>query len=226
MTKSKNMKKLLTIAAIAALPLSAEAFNGSYAGISAGMSKRTTSSKIADTRTNLKIDQQTSFSKTHPAFGIQAGYGKTLANKVYVGAELDFVMATGEGKKSFAAKHNGGAMDFDFKFKNELRYRTALSARVGYNFGPAIVYTGALVGLESYKAVANAQRRTLNPHSFQSKKFSKVSAGVLLGAEYAINEAFTAGLEGRYSSTGKKSFAQASAKSKGWDLMVRMNYGF
>lgn len=220
------MKKLLTIAAFAALPLSAEAFNGSYVGITAGMAKRTSTSKISAPQTSLKIDQQATVSKAQPAFGLQAGYGKTLANKVYVGAELEVVMATGKGKKSFSAKHNNGATNFDFMFKNELSHRTALSARVGYNFGSAIVYTGALVGLESYKAVANATANPGTIHSLQHKKYSKVAAGVLLGAEYAINEAFSAGLEGRYSSSGKKSFAYASTKTKGWDLMVRMNYGF
>lgn len=213
------MKKLVTLVALAALPLSAEAFNGVYTGATLGLTHRQI--KIVDTSSKAHEKVSGNFG----TFGMQIGYAKTLENKLYLGSELDFGFSTGTAKKMHTLTAAGNTYSLQFKGQN--RYKGNISGRVGYNFGSFVAYTGLFVGLENNK-ITVTEKLNNSLVAKASKKYSSTAFGPILGFEYAINDSFTTGIEARYAKLKDKKIGETDTKlkTKGYDLMLRLNYAF
>ncbi|USO01465.1 MAG: porin family protein [Alphaproteobacteria bacterium] len=214
------MKKLLSIALLATLPVAANTFHGAYAGINAGMTQR--SQKL------IQDDAELSLSKASPSFGAQVGYGHTLDNKMYLGAELDFGFAPSKSKKT--SKGTLGAATIVGAASSKMGYKAAISARAGYNFGCTIGYVGAFVGMENYKVKASSEITLGNVvrKELISKNVTTFAYGPLLGVAYSVSDTLSVGLEGRYSIEGRKKYKKdaITIKTKGYDAAVRLNYAF
>lgn len=216
------MKKYSILAALLGLvgSLQAAAFDGFYSGINFGWAhpglKLTTSAPNGTTA-------QKTFHNNALTIGVQAGYAMAMANKFYLGSELNFNYdGFGRKKSSWDLTSIGWG---NTRVVTKKIWHIALAGKAGYSFGSIVPYLGGFGGLAGheakiyYTAATNGKARRTG-----------IIYGPLLGADYKVTERLIAGLEGRmdFGSTKKRTIGSNKFKvqPRGFDVRARVNFAF
>lgn len=196
----KSLKILALFAVLLPVTSYAEGFDGMYVGAAIGGAMAKDSGTGYDSVTHALTGFK---NKTEPdgvLFGLRAGYGKLLSNKLLLGVEVGYEKRN--NSDSVIQEMNGVPVPFYPKATKLSGVTTAL-ARVGYAFAPRTA-AYALVGVSAVKVSRKYEAIGIDSESHSSRKNGwTVGAGV----EHLLSKNFSAGLEYRFSDYGSDKFA-------------------
>lgn len=192
---------------------SANAFKGAYIGAQTGIVFNNTKSGVANEKaTNIANSAGATVNRSNKknglGYGIFGGYGTTLNDRYYVGAEASILSDTVNRKTNPNATDSGNNASYINSIDYKRRIALGIAPRLGYIFGNNMLYAKPGIEISKDKATAviaatPAGGATQSTTITQSKRnivlapavgYERALGSLLLRTEYTYNRGKKMGL--------------------------------